>query len=142
MLRVLKTLLIWILIAGLPLQGMAAAIKASCGPAHHHDLHASAVHSHAAHSHHHESEGRQGNAGQDASPATMAGDGPVTVHGAGDSSYCSACAACCVGACAPPAAIVLPSLHDLSERVLTLPSHIASGFVPGGLERPPKSPSP
>jgi hypothetical protein len=35
MIRVLKTLLLWFLIATMPVQGIAAVVQASCGPRHH-----------------------------------------------------------------------------------------------------------
>jgi hypothetical protein len=34
--RVLKTFLLWLLLAALPFQGFAAAVQASCGPMAHH----------------------------------------------------------------------------------------------------------
>ena len=141
MLRILKTLLIWFMIAAMPVQGLAAVVKASCGPAHHDGLSASkAGHVHdaahgAADAHHHHDGEQQ--AGFDAEPAEASPEAShATAHG---SSYCSACAACCVGAFAPPPVVVLPTVHDHSASVLIPPRHIAPGYVPGGLERPPRS---
>lgn len=138
--RALKTLLLWLLIAALPLQGLAAVIQASCGPAHHDGSEISAVstqyhhdsemaldhHDGAAATHHYASE----------LPATSDHPSAPDKH---QSSVCSACAACCVGAVAliSPPSIFIPA-HTSSELVVISPSPLVTGFIPAGLERPPK----
>jgi hypothetical protein len=127
--RVLKTFLLWLLLAALPLQGFAAAVQASCGPAAHHDAPEMKMQ---AQSHHHE--------GDAADSVTVLAD-----KSAGDSadikhktSVCSACAACCVGAVAPPSVSALFSTYGSSLPKVVSPSPLVTGFIPAGLERPPK----
>lgn len=51
---------------------------------------------------------------------------------------CSFCASCCIGAVAPPYMPAAASVHTHSSAVLVSPSPLVTGFVPAGLERPPK----
>ena len=135
--RTFKTLLLWLLIAALPLQGLAAAIQTSCGPAHH----ASEI-SVDANAHHHD-----GGAILNLDDAVAAhhsmpdlsstSDHPSTPH-KHQASICSACAACCVGAIAFTSGTLFAPTYTSSELVLVSPSPLVSGFIPTGLERPPK----
>jgi hypothetical protein len=142
MIRILKTLLLWLLIAALPVQGMAAVMKASCGPAHHgamptvttvnehhHDQHASHEHEHHDHAIAHSDSTASGSA--------MTTDQSSAGH-QHENSSCSACAACCAGAVAPPSALLLAPVHGSSEAVLISPAPLVTGHIPDGLERPPR----
>jgi hypothetical protein len=139
-----KTILLWLLIAAMPLQGLASVMTASCGPNHYgavtaavatHDDHhaANAVHSH-----------RQGDAtGYFATDsvlpdAVQAAVQPVTAHDSHASSYCSACAACCAGAGAPPPVSNWAIVHNDSVAVFISPARLVTGYIPSGLERPPR----
>lgn len=55
-----------------------------------------------------------------------------------ENSSCSACFDCCVGGSAPPFAALARVPHE--PAALYLPSSIwaVSGFIPDGLERPPR----
>lgn len=137
--RALKTLLLWLLIAALPLQGLAAVIQASCGPAHHDGSKISAL----TNQYHHDSEMAPDHHGAAAThhyaselPATSDHTSAPEKH---QSSVCSACAACCVGAVAliSPPSIFIPA-HTSSELVVISTSPLVTGFIPAGLERPPK----
>ena len=127
--RALKTFLLWLLVAALPMQGIAAAVQMSCGPAAH-PIAAEAVH---AQSHHHE--------GDDAADsmtgvaAKSASDPADSKH---KSSVCSACAACCVGAVAPPSGLALTPAYSSSLPEVFSPTPLVTGFIPAGPERPPK----
>ncbi|WP_283441370.1 hypothetical protein [Noviherbaspirillum suwonense] len=127
--RVLKTFLVWLLLAALPLQGFAAAVQASCGPAAHHDAAEITMQTE---SHHHE-----GDAPDSVTvvAAKSAGDSADIKH---KGSLCSACAACCVGAVAPPSVPALISAYSSSLPEVISPSPLVTGFIPAGLERPPK----
>lgn len=128
--RLFKTFLLWLLLAVLPLQGTAAAVQTSCGPMPHHGAAEMVMQ---AQSHHHE--------GDDAADsvtvvaAKSAGDSADIKH---KSSHCSACAACCVGAVAPPSISALTSAYSSSLLEVVSPSPLVTGFIPAGLERPPK----
>lgn len=139
--RVLTTLLIWLLIAVVPLNAVAATVGMSCGARHqqamelvapqvagqsmhvapgggHHDLGkaAGAVHGHAM---------------AFAEPDSGAADEPP--H-----SSCSACSMFCVGAVAPPSVFVsIPSFSG-SENVVIIAARPFTGFIPDGLRRPPR----
>jgi hypothetical protein len=126
MLRSIKTLLLWLLLAALPVQGIAAAAMMSCQSAHesvheslevsepavahlHHD---GALHSHQTHQTH------------DKHDATTS---------------CSSCAACCIGAAAIPSGLAWTFVHNKSEPVIVSPSPFMTGHIPVGLERPPRA---
>ncbi|MFM9434161.1 hypothetical protein ACFDR9_001210 [Janthinobacterium sp. CG_23.3] len=125
--RILVRLMLWCLLAALPLQGFAAALRI-CGD------HAApkTVQTHeAGHDHH--------NAGYDHHEATAQhAHADTPVQGCLDDSSCSACAACCVGACAPPSWPSLPTIPHGSAAVALTPAPLVSGYIPGGLERPPR----
>lgn len=53
-------------------------------------------------------------------------------------SYCSACAACCFGAAAPPSSVPAPPTFDTVTVAILPPAVSYTGFIPAGLERPPK----
>jgi hypothetical protein len=142
MIRKFKTLLLWLLITALPLQGMAAVMKASCGTAHHgsaptvamvnehhHDQHAMHEHRHGDHAVTH--------ADSTVSDSSVKSDQSSAGHQHKNSS-CSACAACCAGAVAPPSALLLAPVRMSSEAVLVSPAPLVTGHIPGGLERPPR----
>jgi hypothetical protein len=139
--RLLKTILLWLLIAALPIQGWAAAVKATCGPAHHDSLAAAAtppIHHHDAMSHHHDHDGHTVSemtsaAGEDFSSAVD--ESPDTTS---KSAYCSACAICSVGAVAPPSMASSPPKLAVSEFIVAHPAILFTGHIPTGLERPPR----
>ncbi|WP_194725302.1 hypothetical protein [Noviherbaspirillum malthae] len=138
--RVLKTFLLWLLIAALPLQGMAAVIKASCGPRHHDMSSVMMMKGHHSHDeatapHQHDDAGNTVVA-DDAQKASAkksaeAKQGPHL-------SYCSACAACCFGAAAPPPSVSLTPDFSTVEAAVIPPVVSFTGFIPAGLERPPR----
>jgi hypothetical protein len=140
--RVLNTLLLWLLIATLPTQGFAAAMKTVCGPAHHVSVQinvAHADHQHkgkAGHDHHQDASVHSASYGL--SPdLSVAGKSPVKHEH--ESAFCSVCATCCVGAVAPPSVPILTPVHGSSEFVIATPSPLVTGYIPAGLERPPKT---
>lgn len=134
--RALNTFLLWLLIAALPFQGFAAAVQASCATTAHHasaqmtaPAQSDAGHEHHASPAHHE----------DAASAT--GDAAEAEHSAvakHQSSSCSACASCCVGASAPPCLSISSLAYGSSQAVVSSPAPLVTGFIPAGLERPPK----
>lgn len=139
--RVFKTFLLWLMMAALPIQGMAAVIKASCGPRHH-DMPSAMM---SVVEHHHESATKPHqhdladmSAAADDESATNVADVPQNSKSVHKTSYCSACAACCVGAVAPPSILSLASPLTKGETVAIPPLVSFTGFIPASLERPPK----
>jgi hypothetical protein len=136
-------LLLWLLIAALPVQGLAAAVRVSCAQAHH-GLPAATETAHchgddaADHArHHHAHDGAAMASFDDAHvPGTSAGGEKSAGYA---SAYCSACAACCTGALAPPPTVLRPPERGSSDTILLSPPASATGYIPAGLERPPKA---
>lgn len=131
--RALKHLLLWLLIAALPLQGLAAAMQTSCAGGEHGSAHETMHRHHGAfpldasaladvdehvHAHHHAED-----------------DGDTSQH---QTASCSACASCCTGMTVPLAAGILPASQTGSELVILAPKLPPAGFTPAALERPPK----
>ena len=128
--RFIKTFLLWILLAALPVQGLAAAMQSSCGAAKQHAVVAHDQHDHASPGHH-----------QDADALTAAqasGTDHASMSGHATSS-CSACSTCCVGAIALPVDTAITPVHGATVPAFPLPSALPADFIPGGLERPPRS---
>lgn len=127
--KLFKTLLVWLCILSFPVQGMAAVMRLSCGPAHHQAMVVAdqqmAHEDHAEHEHHaaHQDEGADQHATQS--------------HQGADK--CSACASCCPGlgfVMNFPQWPVAPQAH--APMVATFKPLLPS-FLPEGLERPPRS---
>jgi hypothetical protein len=140
--RILKTLLLWLLIVALPSQGAAAAITASCKSVSSNTpsavLHTAIPHSVIALHHSHQ----DGNAvAHPAAPDDVSGfasgDPPEPRH-LHEGGSCSACAACCVGASAPPSQTALSAVSGHMSLAIRLPATAFSGFIPAGPERPPR----
>lgn len=152
MIRVLKSLLLWLLIAALPIQGLAAVMRATCSQSHHMTgismSHATPIslneHVHGDESEHadHLHEHHHSGAHQDEYPP-VAGNMSDDASSASDdkqvkSSTCSACATCCVGAVAPPSALLHIPHPDFSSLSIVGPLSRMAGYIPPSLERPPR----
>lgn len=145
--RFIKQLLLWFLIAALPIQGMAAVVKANCGSRHHAvsvsltaesampAQHVQGVHDEKDSSHAH-------GVSNVAKSPILADDASLTdpsQSGSHHASYCSACAACCTGAVAPPVSFSAISIPDRVVESAVSPVVSYLGFIPPSLERPPKT---
>lgn len=119
MTKLLKILLVWLCVLSLPVQGMAAVTRLSCGTAHHHPVNAE----HHMHEHHAQHAG----SGDHAAP-----------HHQPSADKCSVCASCCSGL--GMVATFIPWLvpcHEHAVLVATFKPLLPS-FLPDGLERPPR----
>jgi hypothetical protein len=145
MTRYFKTLLIWILIAVLPLNAGAAAVGMSCPPGHQQAMQVAMSHD-ASHSmggdtgHHSDGAHHASAVAADSLQAQMdsgiAGQPDCSTH-----STCSGCSAFCMGSAAPPPVFVsIPSFSG-AEDLIVSPAPRVSGFIPEGLRRPPRQPS-
>lgn len=145
--RFVKQLLLWFLIAALPVQGMAAVIKANCGPRHHTVSVSPAAdsakvmqHMHSLHEEHDASHIHSASEITESQVLTdAASSADLTPSGNHYASYCSACAACCTGAVAPPVSFSAVPIPDSVEEVAISPAVSYLGFIPPSLERPPKT---
>ena len=132
----LKFFLMWFLICLVPLQGIAAPMRPPCGPEHqlassfgntatpgvgdNAQHHGTMMHAHAAPA--------------DTSQTT-------TEHGRAHqhkNAFCGTCGSCCIGAFAPPLKIdwELPATKVSIDIVS--PAPLVTGYIPNGLERPPR----
>ena len=148
--RLLTTLLVWLLMAALPLHAAAAAASLSCGHAQQHgDDRPAHAHGYAADHDNHVAAGGEhahhgGPAADGAADPMDAAAAEASAESASESdsilphASCSACSAFCVGAVAPPSAALALPTFDGSEPVVIAPSDSATGFIPEGLQRPPR----
>jgi len=133
--RIFKIFLLWLLIAALPVQGIAAAMRASCGPKHHESLAMIIEQSHdhsvadAHHAHHHDQA-----AANQSGDASAADADKNTTH---KSSFCSACSMCCSGAITQSEIRFTPVPYENETRAIS-PVLSFTGYIPAGLERPPR----
>ena len=137
--------LLWMLIAALPLQGTAAAFMSGAGMDR-------------------DSAARAGATMVEAAmPAMASATTPATAptaqaamadelvamhvqhcgeampeHGKATHGKCSSCASCCVGACAPPQAVVLFLSLPLARCAVLVAEPAMTAFIPATLERPPR----
>ena len=135
--RLLTTLLVWLLMATLPLHALAASVNLSCTPVPHH-MGAPSGQGHTAperaaddmHAHH---GGHAADANANADDDADGGEAADLPH-----SSCSACSVFCVGAVAPPSApLSLPGAIG-SESVAVASADVLTGFIPDGPQRPPR----
>lgn len=137
-----RSLLIWLMVLAVPSQGLAASVLQHCAPVR------TPVHSVATvaltmdgHDHVHAVElpghdlvqQAQGSEGMTTDGANL--DHGKTTAGAGK---CSACAACCPAVGMPPSVSPIPTL-PAETQALQLPFIEVDSFVPGGLDRPPRT---
>ncbi|MGB7479400.1 MAG: hypothetical protein WA924_03670 [Burkholderiaceae bacterium] len=137
--RTLQTLLLLLVMASLPLQSVAAAWRLACGPDHAQqavmagDRHGDDAQVAADHPHRHADHAPSAAGTIDASAADHAPVPDLHPH-----STCSTCASCCPGTAAPPP-VPGPAPIYAHPVFSTLPSSpLLAGFIPAGLERPPK----
>lgn len=142
MLSRFRTALMWLLLLALPMQGFAAATMLNCGPNHHRMLAGAAVESakddgHAAVGHDQHAMSMTDDRHEKASDGG-ANDLPSAHHLDKLMKFkCSACAACCVGAALPTAALVIASIPPaMTTAAFVYTPHV--DFLSTGLDRPPR----
>jgi len=130
MTRPLRTLLLLLLLATLPFQGAVAAARMVCGPEH-------AQHAMTASNGHHDhtdanGDGHAHHSAQHAGSSTASHAPDLHPHPA-----CGHCAGCCIGGIAVPSpGMPMPDDHPAFSALS--PAPLPAGFIPAGLERPPK----
>lgn len=141
MTRSLKTFLLWLLIAVMPLQAFATNVLRVCSSGHQGmTVDASAPGAYAEVG----SESPQHLMDQqlpDDEECTEVSSSSTDDNDCPDApklGSCSACAACCVGAFAAPAMHSFVSPPNVAEVHETFGSTLVVGFIPDSLERPPR----
>lgn len=133
--RTLRTLLVWLLVALLPLHAVAASLGMSCAAAQRQSpavaaaLHEPLAGAHAHHDGKHAAQARDAHAGAH-SPAPQI---EQPSH-----ASCSACSALCTGAVAPPSCHLRVPAFDGTDAVAVAPAVLAVGFIQDGPQRPPR----
>ena len=133
---VFHTLLIWLMLLAVPVQGFAAASMLLCEP-----IVVSNAASANAHAHHHD---HAQMSADHASADQLSGNSNHAHHHQQTSNHhtaakCGACAACCIAvAMTAPAAAALPHMHVDSERITAL-NTFPSSVIPVYPDRPPKA---
>jgi hypothetical protein len=138
MTRFLKTLLLWLLLAALPYQGIAAAIQKAYGPMERGNTSETSM---SMQSHQDDMAAMDMSASDvadDATPSKSAAASDEACDAKHKHATCSFCASCCVGATAPPTGETVASASKHSQPVVVSPALSAASFTPAGLERPPK----
>lgn len=130
--RIFKTLLILLVIASLPLRGLAA-VDMSCANGPHSPSEMTAEMKHHQGSSHVEFTDESSASASDHCGNKGQPDGQSHLKGTG----CSA-SACFIGAVAPPLSLVWAERFAGSETVTTPPPTSFTGYIPAGLERPPR----
>ena len=140
--RSIKTFLVWLLMAILPLHAMAASVGMSCVPGQRQlSQHAEAVVAAHQDMHHDADAGMHAHHG---AHAGNAGEATADKHVSHDKaekqthSSCSACSVLCIGAAAPPSAFLAVPAFDGTDAFLISPASLVPGFIPDGLQRPPR----
>jgi hypothetical protein len=141
--RSFKTFLLWFLILVLPLHAAAAQVGMTCALARQSSSvaqaheHPAARDSLPAQSHEHHQHGGSMDRHDMASSAHhehASSDAP------GDAKHfsCSACSAFCIGAIAPPSPSIALPVYEGSEQPVSFLAEPGPGFIPEGLQRPPR----
>lgn len=135
--RTLTTFLVWLLMAVLPLHAVAAAASMSCVPANQ-PAKVLAMADHASHLTLDDAHAHHGGHAAAKATAVSGDDGHHAEAKKTGHSSCSACSALCAGAAAPPSfSLPLPAF-DGSEPVIVPRADFVAGFIPDGLQRPPR----
>jgi hypothetical protein len=137
----LRSLLIWLMALALPVQAVAAAGMQHCGAAHRlMQVGSAAAVGLDVHDHVHEAVPHQhGDAGLDLEmSAGDSSDAGSSTTALGDDYTCSACATCCSAAALPAGLVRLPA-PCVEAHTAALPATDLLSFMPGGIERPPRT---
>ena len=137
-----RSVLMWLLLIALPVQGFAAATMLNCGPNHQQMWQASAAAKadpsvHAAHDHHHKAV--DADAGEAPTAGQPSDDGnSLTQLNKAAKFKCSACAACCMGIALPASPLAITALLvDSAPQLEGSAVHV--DFVSTGPDRPPRT---
>jgi hypothetical protein len=134
--RTLKTFLLWLLIALLPLNAVAGSLGLVCSPVHQQSqdpTSAGVVHQARMVNAHADTEHAGHVADSNAAADSLVPDVEKHPH-----TSCSACSAFCLGVVAPPSTDLTVPSFDGSDVALPSPAAFAVGFIQDGPQRPPR----
>lgn len=141
-------MLMWLLLAALPMQSWAVATMLNCGPSHHRmtlhpaDATAEAHHGRSSHEEHDQAEHDHGPLHHDVATNDGNTHQPQPDNNADPLSMgtfkCSACATCCLGMALPSPVLAFEAKASSDTVELGVPQgHVV--FLTAGLERPPRT---
>jgi hypothetical protein len=138
-----RSLLIWLMVLALPGHGLAASVMQHCAPADP-PVHSAATVAWSMHGHGHAhalglQEHDLAQAAHGSEGLTTDGTNLAQGKSAEGAGQCNACAACCPAIGMPPSVSPIPT-PPTETRTLPLPFMEVESFVPGGLDRPPRTP--
>lgn len=136
--RSIKTFLVWLLLAVLPLHAVAAS-RMSCGPVH--SQSSQSLIDIGAQSHEHMVDAHAHHGGEHAGQpddTQVDADSADSKAGKKPHSTCSACSAFCLGAVAPPSMHLTVPAFDGSNAIIVAPAAFTVGFIQDGPQRPPR----
>ena len=141
MVRSLRFLLIWLLIALLPMQAIAAGIRMACvvdGDTVATKVVTTYIAQGATPDHHHHHHHGMSADDVDAKPIHNVHNHATDHLKHHKSTTCSSCGSCCIGAFALPEPLSIA--HNDAQVVVKIvsPPALVTGFIPNGLERPPR----
>lgn len=131
-----RACILWILLVTIPLQGLAAAVGGCCLR-----VPAQSIASVPGNS---VTEGASTMPCDDQASMQMTADGAADKGSQQHSSKagsCKPCAACSIGASAPPSVFFLKIKSEKSDSPVVTPPSLFASHISAGLERPPKLPS-
>ena len=128
----LKTVLAWLLVVAIPVQGFAATALLLCAPNHHGAAMAVSTMANPEASHHHAMDSDA--PAQQA--ASLADD--FKSSGFADSGKCGACAACCTGSAVASLAVAVPLVAPVRGLIPFQPLAFAS-HIPAAFDPPPRA---
>ena len=136
----IRTLLIWLLVLALPVQGATAVTMASCGPNHASSATAASLVLAASSSHSHDGDMAQAAHGHDGAgveAATALDTSAPATGGHADAHKCSACASCCSSSAMLASALQMP-FTDIAATAFATVVVSVDAFAVGGPDRPPR----
>ena len=138
-----RSLLIWLMVLAVPVQAIAASAMQHCGPAHQlmqagltaassadglDQAHDAVPHEHS----------EAATVSDDQQSVDDVSDATLKAGALGDDYTCSACANCCSAVGLPSAVVRIPE-PPIAVHASALSASTLFSFVPGGLDRPPRT---
>lgn len=129
-----RACVLWLLLVTIPVQGLAAAVGGCCLRVPGQSIAAGPI---------------SGTGGVSAMPCDEQASKQITAEAPGEVSQqhsskagsCKPCAACSIGASAPPSVLLLKIKSEESDSPVATPQGLFASHISAGLERPPKLPS-
>ena len=134
--KLIKIFAVWFIAVAIPVQGFASVAMMNCeqSPSHHsQNVAASTVHDHDQHSGHDMSDEHSHDASDSSNNVFQSTD-----NGNHVCAHCAKCTSCCSGFTFQTTSFSLFQQLNVGETRYSYNSLLFTGFIPSGLERPPR----